>query len=56
MKFFDIIIFIKSKKIRLRRFKSKKGDKKLFNLLNGQQMSDKMKAKFCDHVVVNEKY
>ena len=56
MKFFDIIIFIKSKKkIRLRRFKSKKGDKKLFNLLNGQQMSDRTKAKFCDHVVVNEK-
>ena len=34
MKLFDIIIFIKSKKAtRLKRFKSKRGDKKMFNLL-----------------------
>lgn len=55
MKFFNIIIFIKSrKKLRLKRFKSKKGNVKLFNLLDGKQMSDKKKIKFCDYVVVNE--
>ena len=56
MKYFDKIIFIKSKKqIRLKRFKSKNGDKKLFKLLNNKQMSDNKKIKFCDYVVVNEK-
>ena len=56
MKFFNVIIFIKSnKKQRLKRFKAKKGDKKLFNLLNAKQMSDAKKIKFCHHVVVNEK-
>ncbi len=56
MEHFDVIIFIKAKKqIRFRRFKSKNGDEKLFNLLNKKQMEDKKKSKFCDHVVVNEK-
>ena len=56
MKFFDVIIFIKSKKeLRLKRFKVKRGDKKMSNLLNKKQMSDKNKIKFCDHVIVNEK-
>tara|TARA_B100000575_G_C22859755_1_gene502454 strand:+ start:26 stop:592 length:567 start_codon:yes stop_codon:yes gene_type:complete len=56
MRRFNVIIFIKAnKKIRLRRFKSKRGDKKLFDLLDGKQMSDTKKIKFCDHVVVNEK-
>tara|TARA_B100001059_G_scaffold234949_1_gene279019 strand:+ start:1015 stop:1581 length:567 start_codon:yes stop_codon:yes gene_type:complete len=56
MNFFNVIIFIKSKKkLRFKRFKSKKGNKKLFNLLNSKQMSDKKKTKFCHHVVVNEK-
>ena len=56
MKYFHIIIFIKAKKqIRLKRFRSKSGDKKLFNLLNNKQMKDDKKIKFCDHVVVNEK-
>jgi len=53
---FDIIIFIKSKKEeRLRRFVSKHGSKALFDFLNSQQLSDKKKSKFCDHIVVNEK-
>ena len=56
MKYFDKIIFIKSKKqLRLKRFKLKNGNKQLFNLLNSKQMSDNAKAKFCDYVVVNEK-
>tara|TARA_B100001057_G_scaffold32790_1_gene29729 strand:+ start:10477 stop:11043 length:567 start_codon:yes stop_codon:yes gene_type:complete len=56
MKFFDVIIFIKTKKeLRLKRFKAKRGDKKLFDLLNKKQMTEKNKIKVCDHVVVNEK-
>ena len=56
MKYFDIIIFIKAKKTtRLKRFKSKGGDKKLFIMLNSKQLSDQKKAKFSDHIVVNEK-
>ena len=56
MKFFSVIIFIKSKKnLRLKRFIASGGDKKLFNLLNNKQMSDQKKITFCDHVVVNEK-
>ena len=56
MKHFNVIVFIKAKKqLRLKRFLSKSGDKKLFNLLNNKQMNDQDKVKFCDHVVVNEK-
>ena len=56
MKYFNAIIFVKAKKqIRLKRFQSKSGDKKLFNLLNNKQMSDQNKIKYCDYVVVNEK-
>ena len=56
MRYFDKIIFIKSRKqLRLKRFKLKNGDKKLFNLLNNKQMRDNKKIRFCDYVVVNEK-
>tara|TARA_Y100000591_G_scaffold314717_1_gene321568 strand:- start:626 stop:1189 length:564 start_codon:yes stop_codon:yes gene_type:complete len=56
MKQFDVIIFIKAKrKIRIKRFIQKGGDKRLFETLNNKQMSDIKKIKFCDHVVVNEK-
>jgi dephospho-CoA kinase len=56
IKYFDIIIFIKAKKkIRLNRFLDKGGEKKMFNLLNKRQFSDIKKAKFADHIVVNEK-
>ena len=56
IKHFDIIIFIKAKKkIRLNRFLDKGGEKKMFNLLNKRQFSDIKKAKFSDHIVVNEK-
>ena len=55
-KHFNVIVFIKAKKpLRLKRFQSKNGDKKLFNLLNNKQVNDTKKIKFCDHVVVNEK-
>jgi dephospho-CoA kinase len=56
MKHFNLVIFIKAKKqLRLRRFQSKSGDKKLFNVLNEKQMNDTKKIKYCDYVVVNEK-
>ena len=56
MKHFNVIVFIKAKKqLRLRRFQSKSGNKKLFNLLNNKQINDVKKIKFCNHVVVNEK-
>ena len=54
-KYFDIIIFIKSKKsIRFRRYVSKKKrSAKLFYLLDKKQIADKKKLKYCDHVIVN---
>ncbi|MDB9792969.1 dephospho-CoA kinase [Pelagibacteraceae bacterium] len=56
IKYFDILIFIKAKKkVRLKRFKLKGGDEKLFNILNNKQLPDSKKINFCDHVVVNEK-
>ena len=56
MKKFDLIIFIKAKKkIRMKRFLQKRGDAKLFNLLNNKQIQDNKKEKHCDYVVVNEK-
>ena len=56
MKHFDKIIFIKNKKkLRLKRFKLKRGSKKLFEIFNDKQMRDQKKVKFCDYVVVNEK-
>ena len=56
MRHFNVVVFIKAKKqLRLKRFQSKNGDKKLFKLLNDKQINDTKKIKFCDHVVVNEK-
>ena len=57
MKYFDVIIFIKSKKnLRLKRYVSKKmGNKQFFSLLNDHQLKDAKKTIFCDHVVVNNK-
>ena len=56
MDYFNTIIFIKSKKsLRIKRFKAKGGNVKLFNVLNSKQLSDKKKLRYCDHVVVNEK-
>ena len=55
-RYFDVIIFIKSKRnLRLKRFRLKKGNIKLFSLLDGHQLKDTKKMKFCDHIVVNNK-
>lgn len=54
MKHFDILIFIKSaKNLRLRRYLSNGGTKKLFDILDKQQLKDTKKMKYCDYVVVN---
>ena len=56
MKYFDIVIFIKAKrKLRLKRFKANGGEARLFNILNGKQLSDQKKSKFSNHVITNEK-
>ena len=56
MNYFGIIFFIKARKsIRLRRFLSKGGKREIFNILNKKQLSDTVKIKYSDHVVVNEK-
>ena len=56
MRMFDYIIFIKAaKSLRIKRFISKGGNKKLFQILNKRQLIDKKKIKYCDYVVVNEK-
>ena len=53
-RYFDVLIFIKAKKIlRLKRYKKKKGDPKLFSRLDQHQIKDSKKAKFCDHIIVN---
>jgi len=55
-KYFDVVIFIKSKKkLRLKRYKLRGGNNKLFNLLNSFQLKDSKKIRFCDHIVVNNK-
>ena len=54
MHYFDVIIFIKAKKkVRLKRFKAKRGNEYLFNILNNKQFSDKEKIKYSDHVINN---
>lgn len=56
MKNFDLILFVKAKKkIRLKRFKLKGGDEKLFHILNNKQLSDRIKMKYSDYVIDNEK-
>ena len=56
MKYFDIIIFIKTNKTtRLKRYKASGGDENLFHLLNKRQLSDSKKTKFSDYVIKNEK-
>ena len=54
--YFDVLIFIRSKKkLRLKRYKLKRGNIKLFSILDKQQLKDTKKMKLCDHLVVNNK-
>ena len=55
-KYFDVVIFIKSKNnLRLKRYILKRGSIHLFSLLDKHQIKDTKKMKFCDHIVVNNK-
>jgi len=55
-KYFDIIIFIRSKRsLRLKRYRLNGGNVKLFTLLDRHQLKDTKKMKFSDHVIVNNK-
>ena len=53
-KFFDKVIFVDAKKkIRLKRYLKKNGNKKLFDLLDNMQLSTFKKRKLCDHTIKN---
>lgn len=55
-KYFDVIIFIKSKhSVRLKRYLLRGGNQNLFSVLDQHQIKDSKKTKFCDHIVVNNK-
>ena len=55
-KYFDVVIFIKSKnRLRLNRYISRGGGFKFFTMLDKRQLKDSTKMKFCDHIVVNNK-
>jgi len=55
-KYFDVVIFIKSKNnSRLKRYILRGGSIQLFSLLDKHQIKDTKKMKSCDHIVVNNK-
>ncbi len=54
MKNFNKIVFVNSKRnIRIKRFKKKGKNMKLFNVLDKRQLKPAKKIKFCDHVINN---
>ena len=56
MNFFDFIILVVApRKLRLKRYLKKVGNKDIFNLLVNGQMSARNKVKFCDYLIVNNK-
>jgi len=53
-KYFDKLIFVRAnKKLRLKRYLKRNGDKKTFNLLNKRQLSPAVKKKICDYTINN---
>ncbi len=55
-KYFDKVIFVDTnKKIRLRRYLKRSGNKKTFSLLNSRQLSPVIKKKVC-HYTINNNY
>ena len=56
MYFFDYIILVVSpRKYRLKRYLKNGGNKKMFYLLDKNQISAKKKVKYCDYLIVNNK-
>jgi len=54
MKYFDIIVFVGAKrKVRLKRYLHKKGNKKIFTILDKRQITPSKKIKISDHVIYN---
>ena len=55
-KYFDVIVFVGAKKnIRLKRYVSAGGDKKIFTILEKRQYKPSKKIKISDYVVYNNK-
>jgi len=55
-KHFDKVVFVDTnKKIRLRRYLKRNGNKKTFSLLNNRQLSPAVKKKMC-HYTINNNY
>ena len=53
-KYFDIIIFVDAKKkIRLKRYLKKNGNRETFKLLDSRQSSPIIKKKLCDYTIYN---
>jgi dephospho-CoA kinase len=53
-KHFDKLIFVgANKKLRLKRYLKRKGDKKIFNLLDKRQLSPTLKKNICDYTIDN---
>ena len=56
MNFFDyIILVVASRKNRIKRYLKKGGSKKMFYLLDKNQIPAKRKIKYCDYLIVNNK-
>ena len=56
MNFFDFIILVVApRKNRLKRYLKNGGSKKMFYLLDKNQIPAKKKIKYCDYLIVNNK-
>ena len=53
-RYFDKLVFIgENKRLRIKRYLKKKGDKKTFNLLDKRQFSAALKKNICDYTINN---
>ena len=56
MKYFDVIVFVGAKKnLRFKRYLQKKGNKKIFTILDKRQILPGKKIKISDHIIYNNK-
>ncbi len=54
MKYFDITVFVGAKRnIRLKRYLFKKGNRKIFTILDKRQLIPRKKIKICNHIIYN---
>ena len=54
MKYFDVIVFVGARRnLRLKRYLRKKGNKKIFTILDKRQISPNKKIKISDYVIYN---